>query len=117
MNGPRLRESAIQSAVLAHWRALACPGTFIAAIPNQYAHGQPGLTAGLPDLLVIAPDLGVGFIELKAKDGRESQAQKDFAAYCARRGIPHATTYGRDEPIAVLERWGVVRPAVASTSA
>ena len=50
------------------------PGSLVAAIPNAFAHGQPGLTRGLPDLLVIAPQLGrlTGFIELKTETGRMS---------------------------------------------
>lgn len=28
-------------------------------------------------------------------------------------GIPYAVTFGRDQPIAILEAWGVVRKAAA----
>jgi hypothetical protein len=109
---PRVRESEIQRAVIAHWRKLGVPGSLVAAIPNAGAMGQYGLTKGLPDLLVMAPGLPVGFIELKAKvGGRLSEAQLDFKMNCANVGAPYALTYGRDEPIAILEKWNVVRVA------
>lgn len=103
-----MRESAIQKAVIDHWRALGLPGTLVAAIPNQWAHGQAGLTAGLADLLCIGPG-GAGFIELKAEKGRMSAAQIDFKAICLKNEVRHEVTFGREEPIRVLERWGLVR--------
>lgn len=103
-----MRESLIQRAVMEHWRALGVPNSLVAAIPNQRAHGQYGLTPGLPDLLVLGPR-GVGFIEIKTDTGRVSAAQAAFKALCVVLGIPHAITRGRAEPIAVLREWGVVR--------
>jgi hypothetical protein len=105
------REGLIQSAVIDHWKLLGVPGSLVAAIPNAYAHGQPGLTCGLPDLLVISPFLGrrTGFIELKADDGTPSGPQLDIRALMEARDIPYAMTFGRDEPIDVLERWRAVR--------
>lgn len=103
-----MREADIQRAVIAHWLALGLPDTLVAAIPNQRAHGQYGLTAGLADLVCIGPG-GVGFLELKAEKGRPSAAQEQFLALCAKNGVRHALTYGRDAPIRVLEDWGLVR--------
>lgn len=110
---PALRESAIQAAVIAHWRALGLPDTLVAAIPNAGALGQVGLTAGLSDLLVLGGLVRVGFIELKTARGAESAAQVTFRERCERLGIPCVLTRDRDEPIALLERWGVVRPQMA----
>jgi hypothetical protein len=112
----RPREAAIQSAVLAHWRVLGEPDTLVACIPNAGALGQAGLTAGLPDLMVIGRGVPgscrVGFIELK-RDGRSplSAAQGEFASLCAKLDVPFTVCRGRDEPIACLEEWGVVRKA------
>ena len=104
-------EGLIQAAVVHHWRMLRLPNTLVAAIPNQNAHGQPGLTPGLADLLVLAPELPVGFIEIKRDlSSQISDAQREFGALCARLGIRFAICIGRDEPIAQLEQWGVVRP-------
>jgi hypothetical protein len=109
------RESLIQQACVDHWRMLRVPGSLVAAIPNARAFGQPGLTKGLPDLLVIAPALPVGFIELKRdEDSVVSDAQRDFAMACHTLGIPYERTVGRDEPIRVLEEWGAVRRATRS---
>lgn len=104
-----MREAEIHKAVMAHWRSLGLPKTLVATIPNMGAMGQHGLTAGLPDLMVLAPDLPVGFIELKADKGKLSEAQKAFKERCVVLGIPMAVTYGRDEPVRVLEEWRVVR--------
>lgn len=106
-----MTEAQITRAVVAHWRACGLPGTMVAAIPNMGARGQYGLTKGLPDLLVLSPELPVGFLELKTDKGRSRPEQEDFAAMCNSLDIHHAITRGRDEPIRVLEAWGVVRAA------
>jgi hypothetical protein len=111
---PAPLEMANQAAVVDHWRWFGRLNTLVAAIPNQRAHGQPGLTKGLADLLVMGPALPVGFIELK-RDARSqiSDDQRLFARLCAELGVRHAYAVGRDEPIAVLEAWDVVRRAAA----
>ena len=105
------REGLIQAACLDHWRMLGVPGSLVACIPNANAHGQPGLTPGLPDLLVLSPQLGrlTGFIELKADKGVPSDAQLGIRDLMQARGVPYAMTWGRDAPIRVLEAWGAVR--------
>lgn len=103
-----MTEAQITAAVMAHWRACGLPKTLVASIPNQRAFGQPGLTKGLADLLVIAPGF-VGFIELKTAKGKLSQAQKDFQYLCIVNGIPHSVCYGRDEPIEILRHWKIVK--------
>lgn len=104
-----MTEADIQRAVMSHWRALGVPGSLVAAIPNAGALGQHGLTKGLPDLLCMAPGLPVGFLELKAEKGRLSEAQLSFKDRCEKLNVPFAVTYGRDAPIEVLKRWGVVK--------
>lgn len=108
-----MKESAIHKAVIDHWKSLGLPGTLVATIPNMKAHGQYGLTKGLPDLMVIAPGLPLGFIELKGDRGNVSSAQRDFELLCLQRGIPMAITFGREQPIHVLEHWNVVRKAAS----
>lgn len=117
---PEPLERDIQAATLDHWRKLGRPLTLVAAIPNQFAHGQPGLTPGLADLLVMGPDVPghVAFMELKrrrrgfasrAKPTATEEAQSQFAMLCARLGIACPTLVGRDEPIRYLEKWNLVR--------
>lgn len=117
LKGVPMRESAIQDAVLKHWRMFGLPHTLVAAIPNARAAGQAGLTKGLPDLLVIGGRVRIGFLEIKTATGRLSLEQKTFRTLCAFVSIPFADTYGRDEPIAILESWGVVRPQVNGPAA
>jgi hypothetical protein len=111
-----LSERQIQAAVLEHWRALALPDTLVAAIPNANAFGQDGLTPGLFDLIVFTPKLSpaVGFLELKKAGGRLSAAQTEMKLMMVRLGVPYAVTFGRDQPIHVLEEWGAVRPQRAA---
>jgi VRR-NUC domain len=114
---PEPSEDAITAAVLEHWRLLGVPGSLVASIPNKRAFGQAGLTPGLPDLIVLSPQLGrfTGYIELKrARRGRLSVAQKDLRAFLLERGVPYAVCCGRDEPIAKLEEWGAVRKTRAT---
>jgi hypothetical protein len=107
-------EDDITAAVVYHWRTLGVPRTLVASIPNKRAFGQPGLRRGLADLLILAPDLPVGFMELKRDDDSPvSDAQRDFGRLCAGLCIPYAICVGRDEPIRLLEAWGAVRRAAA----
>ena len=111
LSAPQPSEKQIHTAVVDHWRMFGLPGTLVATLANEYAHGQPGLTRGLPDLLVLGPSIPghVGFIELKKLTGAPSKAQLDFQGRCMDLGIFCALTYGRDEPIYVLECWGVIK--------
>ena len=110
-------EKEIQAAVLDHWRAAAVPGSLVAAIPNAGALGQPGLTKGLADLLVMSPKLGarVGFLELKSEGRRRekfgglTRDQREFELLCEFLSIPHRVAFGRDEPLVVLRAWGAIR--------
>ena len=106
-----MRERDIQAALIERWRYLGVPGTLVAAIPNANAHGQPGLTPGLPDLMVVTPKIGVGFIELKTLKGRVSPAQAAMRATLEALKIPYALTRDIDEPVRVLEDWGAIRQA------
>jgi len=107
-------ETQIQASVVQHWRLLGRPNTLVACLPNAGAMGQPGLTKGLPDLLVLAPSLPVAFIELKRDENSViTDEQLDFAKLCAKLGIPCVICVGRDDPIRLLAEWGVVRRAAA----
>jgi len=113
---PRATEAQITAAVIAHWRARAVPGSLVASIPNMGARGQYGLTAGLPDLLVIAKGLPVGFIELKTERGKLSAAQLTIKDICLTAGVNHCVTYGLEQALDVLEGWRVIKPVARSAS-
>jgi hypothetical protein len=109
---PALYEKDVQAMVVDYWRTLGLPNTLVAAIPNAGAMGQPGLTAGLPDLLVLGPRVpgGCSFIELKRdRQSHLSDAQRDFGSLCEALGIRYMVCVGAEEPIRVLENWVVVR--------
>jgi len=110
-------EREIQASVLAHWRVFGLPDTLVAAIPNQFAAGQYGLTKGLFDLIVFAPGLPVGFLELKSDRGRASPEQDRHRALLDKLRIKNEITFGRDAPIRVLEQWGVVRRTAGGNAA
>jgi hypothetical protein len=112
MKQPHLKESAIHKSVIAHWRTLGNPGTLVATIPNMGAFGQYGLTKGLLDLLVIGPGIHA-YLELKTEVGKLSGPQREFIALCESHSITCAVTRGRDEPIRLLEDWGIVRRTAA----
>jgi len=121
MKPPRKRrlvvpEKKIQAAVVEHWQTFGLPDTLVAAIPNENAFGQPGLTKGVFDLLVLGGEVGIGLIELKTDTGTLSNKQKEFRRLLIRNGISYAVTYGRDEPITVLEGWGIVRKQVRAAA-
>lgn len=86
------------------------PFTLVAAIPNAFAHGQPGLTKGLADLMVLTPRIRVGFMELKRDErSKRTDEQMEFGRLCMGLGVAYAICVGRDEPIRVLEAWGAVK--------
>ena len=105
-------ERDIQASVMQHWKALGYEGTLVFANVNANAFGQPGLTPGVFDLTVLGGNVGTGFIELKAASGKLSPEQERFKLILIRNSIPYAICYGRDQPIEVLEAWGIVRPQV-----
>lgn len=103
-----MKEAQIQSAVIDHWKIRGKPGTLVAAIPNQKAFGQAGLTPGLYDLIVIGP-LGAGFLELKTEKGKVSPYQRKFGETCTQWGVLNAVAYGLDEALGMLSQWQIFR--------
>lgn len=104
-----LKEAEIQSAVIKMWRSIGRPHTLVACLPNARAFGQPGLTKGLPDLIVIGGTIGIGLIELKTSTGRLSAEQKAIADLCEHHMLHHKVAYGLDEALRILTDWGVLR--------
>ena len=84
--------------VLDHWRAHGRPDTLVAA--------ADGIVI---DLIVLAPQLPIGFIGLKRNLGSPMTAeQREFGELCLKLGVAYAVVAGQREPIHVLEAWGVV---------
>jgi hypothetical protein len=112
-----LSEREIQTAVMQMWRSLGRPYTLVAAIPNARAAGQAGLTAGLPDLIVIGGNIGIGLLELKTTKGKLSEHQKTIADLCEHHMLHHKVAYGLDQALRILTDWGVLRAYRGGSSA
>lgn len=65
---------------------------------------SPGL-AGAPDRLVIRPDGGIEFVELKKEDGKLSATQKNCHKYLESKGARVYVLYGETEVRAYVQRW------------
>ncbi len=81
----KISESALQRQIV-DWIRVAAPGVKAIAIPNaarrtisgRPTNAVPGLTPGVPDLLVIRPMGEVLWIEVKTDVGRVSENQFAF---------------------------------------
>jgi hypothetical protein len=59
------------------------------AIWDTSQYFRAAITAGLPDLVVFCPKRGLFFVEVKARDGRQSKAQRGFQERCEQAGVPY----------------------------
>jgi hypothetical protein len=64
-----------------------------------------GARAGVPDIFVAVPARGKHglFIEMKVEGGRLSQKQKEWRERLLAQGYGHATCFGVDDAIGVLD--------------
>jgi hypothetical protein len=82
MKAPAESEASIQRGIVDYVQAVA-PQCLIFAVPNasrrtkggRASNGVAGLTAGIPDLCIIAPGGVAYFMEVKTPKGRLSDAQ------------------------------------------
>ena len=68
-----------------------------------------GLKPGIPDLVLVAPDNTVRFLELKREGGKLSEAQLDFQVFCIAHGHQHAVVDNLRDALAVLSNWNCLR--------
>lgn len=62
----------------AAWAAINKESAILCHVANENAHKQPGIVAGMPDLVLFAgAERGSLFIELKAGSGKLSTAQRE----------------------------------------
>lgn len=112
----RRPEQAIQQAVVAHLRARAEPKVFFWSTPNEGKRGfvnaanlkASGLTAGLPDLLILKAG-SLYALELKAAKGTLTPSQRLVLAHMENCGAETAVAHSIDEALVTLEYWGVLR--------
>lgn len=108
---PRHIESQIQRQMVS-WFRLQYPRYIIAAIPNggqrssleaKIMKGE-GVLAGFSDLIVIAQG-NVLFIEVKTKDGRQSDLQAKFQSDVERLGFQYSICRSLEDFIMTVEKW------------
>ena len=99
-------EQAIQRAVVEYLRIMENLGEiFYFAVPNGGLRSKVeagifkslGVRAGVPDIVLLFPGGRCAFIEIKAPQGRLSQAQKAFRNTAEEMGFPFAECRGVDE--------------------
>ena len=69
-----------------------------------------GVKPGTPDLVFALDNGQSGWLELKAKHGVLSPAQKGFAAKVLRLGHHWAMARSLDQAIPILKAWNVLKP-------
>lgn len=108
---PRHIESQIQQQMV-KWFRLQYPKYIIAAIPNggrrnaleaKIMKGE-GVLAGFSDLIIIAPQ-NVLFVEVKTKDGEQSDLQKIFQSDVERLGFQYSVCRSLQDFQLTVEKW------------
>ena len=116
----RRPEDAIQRAVFAHLRQRGTPGTFAVHVPAG-GYRRPveaaifkglGVVAGVPDVIAIRAGQ-VFALELKAPDGRATEAQLKTQDAMREAGAFVCTAHGLDAALRCLEAWGLLRGTAA----
>jgi hypothetical protein len=109
-------EDIIQRAVFDHLRVRCAPGVYAFHVPNGGRRSRVeaailkglGVRAGVPDVMAVKDGRTYG-LEVKAPGGRLSAAQRSAHAALRAAGAIVVTSYGLDDAVAQLERWGLLR--------
>ena len=112
---PIMPESEIHERVIEHLRTYAKPGVWFWHTANggkrsvQWAAKlkRMGVLPGVPDILLYYRREFFG-LELKAANGRPTEAQLAFLAGITKQGAHGCVCYSIDSAIAVLKTWGIL---------
>ena len=113
---PRMAEEAreqcrLVAALRRHWSVLDTSNRpIVFSVPNggqrNAAEGAnlktQGALAGIPDLIIWLPAGRSILLEMKARDGRLSQSQKDIHAQATQLGFPVITAYSAEDALQQL---------------
>ena len=110
-------EASLQKAVVQHLRLIPLPGVFTLSIPNERKCSAAqmqhlldmGLLPGASDLIIFVWNKPHA-LELKARDGKLSVAQKAFRQLCLDNGIPYHAAFDIDDALAKLREWRAIKP-------
>ena len=97
------RERDVQADVVALYKSI---GAHVYST-SVYRPGGAKIQAGIPDLIVLHPRLGVWFHEVKAKTGKQSDGQVLFQTRCAQANVVYVCG-GVAEARTALELAGLV---------
>jgi hypothetical protein len=109
-------EQQIHQAVVAHLNLRAEPNVFFWHTPNEGKRGwvnaaalkAMGMTAGVPDLLVLKAGQ-LHALELKAPGGRLTPSQRGVIQRMIDCGAHAAVAHSIDEALVTLEFWGILK--------
>lgn len=81
-------------------------------VARQYIHWAKlqkaiGLMKGAPDYVFLWKD-GAACMEMKSRQGRLSDAQKTFRAWCQQQMVPYVVIYSAEEGIQQLTEWHLI---------
>ena len=104
-------EAAIQRAIIARLRlsGIVChhsPNAAKRSVIGGRRVKQDGMITGWPDLTVVGREGLVGFLEVKAPDGKLSEAQREIAEMLGCMGHTWAIVRSQDEAVTALQQWG-----------
>lgn len=108
-----MNENEIQRAVFANIRQRAMPGVVAWHVPNDpSSRRKAGYLAGVSDINAVHRGKFYA-LELKKDGGRPSQEQMKFISDINAAGGFAVVAEGRDEALAILESWGLIRKEAA----
>ena len=110
----RNEEANLQAAIV-DWIRTVAPGFFVFHVPNGGLRSKSeaarmkwqGVTAGVPDLVMISSGGVAHFLEVKAKGGVLSDAQRRIMEALDLLQAPVCVVKSIDDVRAAFERWGI----------
>ena len=110
-------ETALQRVIVQHLMLRGAPDMEYFAVPNGVKLAQRtaahqisiGMRAGVSDLVIEVGGI-VHYMEVKAKGGKQSDAQKAFQDRALKRGAAYALVDNIDTALQYLETWNAIRP-------
>jgi hypothetical protein len=96
------------------WRSTHMPLGEYRPIATAGKLKRMGVTPGWPDFILLSPDKGAHFLELKRHGEKLSEEQREFEDYCETHHYPHAVVDCFDDAVLVLKTWGALRITVTT---
>ena len=109
-------EDAIQAGIVDCLRLVLLHGRYVVFIvPNGGERSmaeagvkrRTGMLAGVWDVCILGPGGATWWLETKTDKGRLSDMQRDFGAFMAAGGVPHAGVRGINDAAAAISAWGL----------